>query len=384
MDKSKNDNTIQRHMTLSANLVAFCQFLRRKGFKIGPTEIAETLRALEILNPFYDQTQFQLTLQAILAKTRKQQQQFAQLFEQYWKELGRAVDSKIKDQAKQKPQKAATKQEAFTALKNWLHDGKGNDEEEEIATYSAVETFNARAFSTFSPEELEEVKKLIQQIARKLARKISRRKTKTKKHRNPDIKRTMRINLRRGGEILELAYKKPKKNKWKIVLLCDVSQSMELYSRFLIQFIYAFQSNYPNIETFAFSTSLTRITEELKEEEVEKALIQIGNKVTHWSGGTRIGYAFQQFVDRYAYKLLDSKTFVIVLSDGWDVGEAEVLENAMQTIHRKANKVIWLNPLAGNPDFKPEVKGMQVAIPYIDIFASAHNIDSLKELHRYF
>ena len=377
------ENTIQRHTSLSANMVAFCQFLRSRGFKIGPSEIADTLLTLEILQPFSNVNTFELALQTILAKTHKQQSQFSALFQEYWKELEKALDSKVVDQKTKSPDKKPSKQEAFMALKNWLHGNKANEEEQEVATYSEVETFTSRSFTSFSDEELEEVVQIIRQIARKLARKVARRKQKSNKTQLLDIKRTLRLNLRRGGEIIDLVYRKPKKNKWKIILLCDISQSMELYSRFLIQFIYSFQSTYPNIETFVFSTSITRITEELKEEEAETALKNIGDKVTHWSGGTKIGDSLQEFVVKYAYKLLDSKTFVMILSDGWDIGDTQTLEESMQHIKRKSNKVIWLNPLAGNPNYTPNTKGMQTALPYIDIFASVHNIDSLKQIIKY-
>ncbi len=381
--EEKGKKLFKRQTALSANLVGFCQFLRKKGFRIGPNEIADALQALEIMNPFENPGRFQLALQSILAKTRKQQQQFPELFSHYWKELEKAVDSKLKDQKDPKAKKTKTKQEAFYALKDWLHGGQEKTEDQELATYSPVESITSRSFSSFSEEEMQEVAKVIRRIARKLAKKVARRKRRSKRKGSFDVKRTLRKNLRRGGEIIEFSFRKPKKDKWKLVLLCDVSQSMELYSRFLMQFIYAFQSAYPNIETFAFSTQLTRITNELKEENAADALRRIGEKVTHWSGGTRIGASFQQFLQQYGYKLLDNKTYMIILSDGWDVGETALLETAMQRIHRKVHKVIWLNPLAGNPEYSPEVKGMKAALPYVDVFASVHNVNSLTELYRY-
>ena len=375
---------IERQTELSANIVAFCRYLRQRKYPIGPAEEADALQALRIVNPFANPDQFRLVLQATLAKTRKQQLQFKTLFEKYWSELNRALDSKSKKVAEPaKSQKS--KQEAFLALKNWLHGNReAPTEETGIATYSTREVVNSRDFATMTEAEMAEVAKLIREIAKKLARQYSRRHQITNKRKRLDIRRTLRLNLRRGGEILDLAYSTPKKDKWQIILLCDVSQSMELYSRFLIQFLYAFQNGYRHIETFVFSTSLTRISKELQDDDYQEAMKSIGEKVTNWSGGTKIGESLHQFIKNYGSRTLNGKSVVLIMSDGWDTGDLELLESSMRQIHRKSGKVIWLNPLAGNPNYAPlEVGGMQVSLPYIDVFTSGHSVDSLKELARH-
>ena len=192
----------------------------------------------------------------------------------------------------------------------------------------------------------------------------------------------MRLSLRRGGEILDLAYHQRRRQRLKLVLLCDVSKSMDLYSRFLIQFIYAFQSVYRRIETFVFSTALHRITETLRREELYSALEQLSGTVPDWSGGTKIGASLEQFVSQHGLKLVDSQTVVLIISDGWDTGEVDLLENSMRFLNKHARNVIWLNPLKGSPGYEPKTRGMQAALPYIDIFASAHNLNSLRKLVR--
>ena len=157
---------------------------------------------------------------------------------------------------------------------------------------------------------------------------------------------------------------------------------MNLYSKFLIQFLYAFQNAYRRIETFVFSTSLYRISTQLKEQDFHLALSRVAEEVPGWSGGTNIGKAFDQFCIQYSTKFLNNKTIIIILSDGWDTGETSLLEQSMKHIHSRARKVIWLNPLAGNPGFQPSVRGMQAALPYIDVFASAHNVESLRAIAR--
>jgi uncharacterized protein with von Willebrand factor type A (vWA) domain len=199
----------------------------------------------------------------------------------------------------------------------------------------------------------------------------------------PDLRQTLRKNLRRGGELLELAWRKPKRNRIKLVLLCDVSKSMELYTTFLIQFMYAFQQVYSRMETFTFGTSLKRITPLLKENNFPGALHLLEAENNDWAGGTRIGESLDSFVKIYSKKMLDSKTIIIILSDGWDKGNMDILKKNMELIEAGSKKIIWLNPLAGYASYRPEVAGMQTAMPFIDVFASVHNAESLRQLGKW-
>ena len=367
-----------RKTTLSANVVAFCRYLRRKGYSIGPAEEAEALRALDILGPFDQSKQMQLCLRAMLARSPKQLLLFDELYEQYWRELDRAVDSKLKDGNKQEQKSTPSKAPSLQALKSWLY-GEETQEETELATYSPGQVLTQKDFSMMSKEEAEEVMKLIRRIAQQLAMRESRRHARSKRGAF-DLRRTIRMNMRRGGEILDFAYSKPGRRRLNMVLICDVSRSMDLYSRFLIQFIYAFQHLYKRIETFVFSTALQCVSPELRHLDFEKAMQQLSERVTQWSGGTRIGESLHSFVETYGRRLLDARTQVIILSDGWDTGEVELLGESMRQIQRKARRVVWLNPLAGRPDYQPSVAGMEAAMPYIDLFAAAHNIDSLRKI----
>jgi uncharacterized protein with von Willebrand factor type A (vWA) domain len=179
---------------------------------------------------------------------------------------------------------------------------------------------------------------------------------------------------------MDIVYRQAKKKKVKTVILCDVSRSMELYSVFLLQFMYAFQQVFTRVETFAFSTSLKRITSLMKENNFRDAVELLGKDNSGWNGGTRIGKCLDEFVREYAEKLLDRKTIVIILSDGWDTGDIEMLGRNMENIHSRVAKLIWLNPLAGYKDYQPLVAGMKTALPFIDVFAPAHNAASLRQL----
>lgn len=372
---------IQRRTELSAHVVAFARYLRGRGFPLGPAEQADALLALEALSPFRDPETFRLALRAAMARSLAQQRAFDELYAQYWKEMKKAVDSKITE-GKQEPRRRTGPQSSLEALKNWLH-GNRAEEETELAAYSPGEVVSRKDFSAFTEDELGEVVRVIHQIARSLALRFSRRRERVNTPAGLDLRRTLRLNLRRGGEILDLAFRRPQRHRQQIVLLCDVSKSMDLYSRFLVQFIYAFQNAYRRIETFVFSTSLQRVTRQLRQRDYHAALQDLADEVPGWSGGTRIGESFDAFVRQYGGKMLNNRTIVIILSDGWDTGDTELLAGAMRRIHSKAAKVIWLNPLAGRPGYEPRVQGMQAALPYVDVFASAHNVDSLRRVAKY-
>jgi uncharacterized protein with von Willebrand factor type A (vWA) domain len=158
---------------------------------------------------------------------------------------------------------------------------------------------------------------------------------------------------------------------------------MELYTVFFIQFMYAFQQVYGKIETFTFSTSLKRVTTFLKEKNFREALRLLGTENSNWEGGTRIGVSLDSFVREYSKKMLDSKTIVIILSDGWDIGDLDLLRTNMELIQARSKKIVWLNPLTGFASYRPEVAGMQTVIPFIDVLAPAHNVESLRQLGKW-
>ncbi|WP_211356845.1 vWA domain-containing protein [Phaeodactylibacter luteus] len=376
---------IKRQTTLTANVVAFCRFLRQKGYTVGPREEADALQALLAIAPFHSPEAMQLCLRAALARTYAQLHTFDELYTQYWRELDKAVDSKLKDGApepgqKQKPKRGA-QEPSLMNIKNWLQ-GNTQQEEAEMAAYSAQEALSHKDFSVLAEAEMEEMRQLIARIARALARRESRRRKASPKPLQLDLRRTLRTNMRRGGELLELRYYKPARHKKQIVLLCDVSKSMDLYSRFLIQFMYGLQSAYQHIETFVFSTQLYRATAALRQRDFGQALSELSGRVPGWSGGTRIGESFHAFSNEHANRLLNKQTVVIIMSDGWDTGDTALLGESMKRIHQRAGKVIWLNPLAGSQAYEPETQGMQAAMPYIDVFAPGHNAESLKALQR--
>ncbi len=349
---------------------------------MGPAEQSDALRALATL-PFTDREIFRLTLRATLTKSHAEQKLFDKLYPEYWKNLERAVDSKVKPGDVVERQKSRPAQNPRQApvqnIKDWLN-GEQSDEETEMAAYSAAKVLTRKDFSLFSDDEIRAVMKLISAIAKTLATRVNRRFQRDDSGNNFDLRRTMRQNLRRGGEIIELEFRKRKQQRLRLVVLCDVSKSMDLYSRFLLHFLFAFQNVYKRIETFVFSTALHRVTESLRTGYFSESLQNLSTNVPDWSGGTKIGASLHDFVKEYGSRLLDHQTVVVIMSDGWDTGDIDILSESMAKIHRKAARVIWLNPLAGSADFQPTVRGMAAAWPYIDVFAPVHNVESLRQL----
>ena len=269
------------------------------------------------------------------------------------------------------------------SLERWMRPG-GDDAAAPIAVprQSDRESLGEKDFSTFAADDLKEITRVAARIARRLASRPSRRWRPAARGTRIDMRRTVRQSLKTGGEDVELDYRERKPRKTKLVAVCDVSGSMDLYSRFLLQFLYALQNNFARVETFVFSTRLSRVTPQLKGERYAGALTRLARDVHDWSGGTRIGASLTTFASEWP-RMLDRRTVAIVLSDGWDTGEPEQLGDALRTIRARAGRVIWLNPLLGGPGYQPLTRGMQAALPHVDVFAPAHNLASLQALARY-
>ncbi len=369
---------IPRQTSLSGNIVQLSKFLRNNGFVIGAQEESDAMAALSLLT-IAREDHFKSALKSIFSKSKWQHEQFDGLYDEFWNQLKKAVDSKTKEVLEDKKDSATTNSQppAFETLKSWLYNDV-TDEEEQVASYSSIEVLGRKDFSDMSSDELRLMISFLRKIARQLAHQKSRLKKRATRIKSLDLRRTLGANMRLGGDILNLQFTEPKNKKLKIVLLCDVSKSMNLYSRFFVHLIYAFQNVYDRIETFVFSTALHRVTELLENHEFDKAFDLISKRVPQWSGGTTIGACLQSYIDTYGNGTLTKKTVVFILSDGWDTGDPTNLKYCMKEIHKRSKKVIWLNPLAGNPDFSPDVIGLQTALPYIDVMGSAHNLESLK------
>ena len=320
---------------------------------------------------------FQLTLTQILCKSRKQHLDFPQLFDEFWQELFSSFDAKIK-QVNDKSNKKSAKAPSLVQLKGWLY-RQQTSETEESAFYSTGKPTSLPDLSQFQSESIQELVKVIGELAKKWASRPSRRKIKSKSGGQIDLRQLIRKNLTKG-EMIDIGYRDNKIQKPRLVLVCDVSKSMELFTSFTVQLLYAFQNSYRSIDTFVFGTELYHVTKLLKHHSFQQSLELLSQQVPDWSGGTRIGHSLDSLVKDYGSRLLRGKVIFLIISDGWDTGEQELLRASMSHINRRVQKLIWLNPLAGKPGYEPKVQGMITAMPYIDYLHGVHDIESLRDL----
>jgi uncharacterized protein len=374
-----------QHRDLVRNTLQFGRLLRTHDLLVTPSEVFDSLRALETID-LNDRSEVHLALRTTLTSTLDDLPVFDQLFDVFWRNLMAEQQAEGADDALADPGEGGEPegQEKVQVRLEAREEGEeGEEGEEELALYSPVEVDSEKDFSAFQSEDMAEIARAILIIAKKLATRESRRTRAASKSHLIDPRRTMRQNLKYGDTIIELARRKKKIRKPRIVLICDVSRSMDSYSRFLLQFIYAFQNSLGKVESFVFSTSLTRVTDYFKHEDIGDALERIAREVHDWSGGTRIGQSLRAFNRDYGQKMVDHNTIVLILSDGLDTGDAEILGEAMEDLAQRACKVIWLNPLLGSQDYRPLARGMSTALPHVDVFAPAHNLASLQELGRH-
>ncbi len=372
---------------LTRAMLAFGGVLRASGLPVTTPELMDAVRALEVVD-LTDRGEVYLALRAVLVSRLEEQPTFDRCFESFWKfqaEDGQGLDGLVSmipptlpdNEHGGNPPEAGQEKQAQIALDDW-DEGEGSDDEPlEVPGLSNREVLMEQDFSTFPAEHLDEVARLTVLIAKRLARRVSRRRKPTRRGGIVDLRRSMRANLMKG-EIIELRRRARRRRKVRLVLLCDVSGSMDLYSRFLLQFLYALQNVFGRVETFTFATRLTRVSDLLRGPSYKRALRRL-TEVRDWSGGTRIGEAIRDFNQEWG-RLVDRRTIVLILSDGWDTGEPDVLAQEMLTLKRRAGRVLWLNPLLGNPSYEPLTRGMAAALPLVDHFAAAHNLSSLRQL----
>jgi uncharacterized protein len=353
---------------------------------VTPSEAIDAVTALGLID-LADRQETFLSLRSVLTSRVEDFPVFEELFEEFWRQQGRrkiverGALSNSKQQARLSLSAHREKGLAFF-LERWGEMGERDAETIGLPGASDAESISEKDFSLFGDDELEEISRIARRIVRKLARNTSRRWKPVGRGPKVDLRGTIRRSLGSGGELVELSFKQRKQKRTRLVVICDVSGSMDFYSRILLQFIYGLQNSFARVETFVFSTSLARITGHLKRKSYKQALEDLASDVRGWSGGTLIGSSIAAFNTGWP-GLVDNRTIVIILSDGWDTGDPEVLGASLAHLKRRSGKLIWLNPLLGNPDYQPLVRGMQTALPHIDVFAPLNNRASLRALERH-
>ncbi|HEY9226912.1 MAG TPA: VWA domain-containing protein, partial [Gemmatimonadaceae bacterium] len=265
------------------------------------------------------------------------------------------------------------------SLETWMKVAPDTLETISAQGYSANDaTGEMKPFAWRAPE-LDDVAREASRLVRELARRPGRRWQTARRGTRLDLRRMMRKSMATGGELVELSARNRRPRRRRIVALCDVSGSMDLYSQFLLEFLFALQNAGTRVESFVFATRLTRVSPHLREGDWRSALRALADEVRDWSGGTRIGDALSGLVSGWSH-LIDRYTLTIVLSDGWDTGEPATIERALAIIKERGARVAWLNPLAGKSDYRPETGAMRAALPFLDLLAPLHDVASLRAL----
>lgn len=363
--------------SLAESIVAFMQFARSHGLNIGIQETKDALYAAS-LGLMNDRNLFRLALKPICCTTPEEQRLFDQLFILYWDT--NPIDL---EQGRSKTEIQGSFNRKSNASLVMLGMGKNDQSTEEAKNVSGAHSseklkkMDLSQLNTMEAEELEEIaRKLCKQMAIRMRRRMKQNQQRGLIH----MRRTIRKNIAYGGEPVDLYFRLQTPKKQRLVVLLDVSGSMDKYSFFLLRFICALREHFRQLEAFVFSTSLQRITKSLEPKKLDLVLNQISSKTDIWSSGTRIGECLQKFNDTYGKRMLNGSPLVLVLSDGLDTGDENILSAEMHKIHLRSKRLVWLNPLKGMKGYAPLAKGMKAAMPSIDDFRSAHNLESLLEL----
>ena len=355
--------------------VTFGRVLRKMGLPAGPDRVVEFVRAVEELDITRREDVYWAG-KVTLCSRPEDLDLYDRAFRLFWdgEEPRRIVQppkfrlslSGAKDSA-QPPKKTVEKSE--------------RGEEAVRLHYSPVNVVRKKDFADCTPEEFAELYRLMADLNLSGDLRKSRRLGPAPRGRR-DARRTLRDALRTGGEPLRHRYRKARNQPRRVVLLCDVSGSMASYSRALLRFMHASVASGEPVEAFVLGTRLTRVTRELADRDPDRALGEASRTVEDWSGGTRLGDTIKEFVDLWGQRGMARGATVVILSDGWDRGDVEVLAESMERLARLARRVIWVNPLKAKPDYRPLAHGMAAALPHVDVFLSGHNFESLEELAR--
>ena len=369
---------------LFSHLLWFSRRLKEKGLKITTGRVIDALRSLSFID-FSLRPDFADTLKTNFVSSRNDIPVFEALFEEFWGWLQKlqpeqAVPRENEPEGEGEGEKGEKESDFDFLQEDSGAEDEGEEEKKQIWSYSPQEKLMVKDFREFSFEETSTLMREFQRLISQWVMRMSRRKTPSSKGREMDFRRTIRRTVRHGGEILELVRRRPKQKPLKIIVLCDVSGSMDPALTFVLQFFFSMQRAFRNSETFVFSTRLTRITDILKRNRWPEALKAISQRVQDWSGGTRIGACLDIFNDRYMKGLAAGSAVLIFISDGWDRGEPEILAAEMKRLKRRARRIIWMNPLLSAPDYEPLCLGMRTALPYVDHFLPVHNLLALKTL----
>ncbi len=369
---------------LLPRLAAFARLLHDAGVEAGPRRLTDATRALGYVD-LRQQRDFRNALRAVFVARKEDIPIFEAAFDIFWAPPDpRAAAGVMPGRTRSLPLSPERAKAWSSAL--GLSSSQMNREQEPTAVpasssgYSSEELLRQKDFDQMTWQETEQVRRLLQEAPWRVAERKTRRLRPARAGRI-DLRRSARHAIRSSGELMRLFRRRPRVRRRPLVLICDVSGSMERYSRLLMIFAHAIARR-EDLEAFVFSTRLTRITRLLRYRDLDRALDSVSKSVHDFSGGTRIGDALADFNRHWSRRVLGHGAIVIIISDGWDRGDPTQLTAELIHLRRSAHRLIWLNPLLGSEGYEPLTRGMAAALPHCDDFLAAHNLNALDDLGR--
>ena len=359
-------------IALSSHLQQFVSHLKDAGIAVDGSRLIDCCRAVALVGVSH-RGDFKCAIRATLIGDHSDYPLFHQVFERYWGSRTSpawVVELEHLAENATAPSDDSLSQELIERL------GIENPESEESGSYSQLDIVRKKDLATLSPQELLMAQRELAVLARRLGRAPNRRRVAARKGREIDFRKWMRV---RQGYPLNpvIPYRRRDRTKSRLFVLCDISGSMERYSRFFLHLLYAMEQSFQRVSVALFATRVEDISHEFRQNDPDAFLQRLSEDVTAWSGGTKIGSSIEDFLALHADKMNAATAVTLVISDGWDTGENEVLQRAMVALRRRSRKILWLNPLLGDPRYQPLCLGMATALPFVDAFLPAHNLDSL-------
>lgn len=365
------------------NLLIFGRLLRRAGIDVQPGRLLDLVAALRHVD-LSAQDEVYHTCRALLVHRREQFSVFDSVFAAFWREHRlRETGSVAPPEAS--PRGAAAIEEVLLmdALGTDANaeDGDGNPPpaERSVKTWSDRGGLGDKDFAMLTAAEIAEARSALSRLSWNPGERRTRRWERGRGARI-DMRRAIADSLRTGGDVITLPRRRRRVRPRPLVVLCDVSGSMERYSRMLLHFAHALMLRHQRVEAFLFSTRLTRVTRQLRVRRPDEALAAVGQSVGDWSGGTRIGAAVKEFHQRWGRRALSGGPVVLLISDGWDRGDPEELRAQIARLQRRSHRLIWLSPLVGTPNYAPLTRGLQAALPFVDDFLPSRTLTNLADL----
>jgi len=366
--------------TLVSNLLLFARVLREAGLDVHTGRVLDAVSALDWVG-IQRRDDVRATLKTLLVHRHDDLRRFDQAFDLFWRVHGEPTGGLPLFSLGERARVIATEVPAVPVTFEDTAAGVGSARAARLAVgaYSPAHVSRTKDFSDFTAEEM----LAAEAILAKLGWELGVRRTRRWSAGNSgvvDLRRIVGRNMRHGGELVDVPLRERQEKARPIVVLADVSGSMERYSRMLLHFVWGLTRGARRVESFLFATRLTRVTRLIAERGTASALQKVSHSVTDWGGGTRIGEALRAFNVHWARRVMSNGPVALIVSDGWDRGDPELLSREIARLRRSCRRLIWLNPLLGSADYEPLTRGMIAALPYVDDFRPVHNLVSLEQL----